>query len=220
MLLEIYNIHQCWILLLGSCMDNALLGTKRPLGEKCKGKFFFFILNWIGSSANARPVGKNHPLEKIRFEPFAGVSTVGVQWQGLGQGLPPSCSRKFLWQVSMLSTDAQCVLYAAERRIHCTVDFRLTFRHHAVNHIVCWGMNQTSRPADIDKGNRLSNLVSFFRLQFYFFRSVAVRFWFENELNRRLSLTVLVDWWKQLSMMCSVKTREQNPLRRWPGVFD
>ena len=44
--------------------------------EKCG---FSFIFYGAGSSANARPVGKNDPPEKILCESFAGFSTVGVQ---------------------------------------------------------------------------------------------------------------------------------------------
>ena len=64
--------------------------------------YVYFWFEIVGPSANARPVGKNHPLEKILCEPFAGFSSAGVQWQSLDQGLPSFCSRKFLWQVSML----------------------------------------------------------------------------------------------------------------------
>lgn len=91
--------------------------NETAVGREVQGRVFLLILNWIGSSANARPVGKNHPLEKIRFEPFAGVSTVGVQWQGLGQGLPSWCSREFLWQVSMPVEDVRAALSNLQ---HCT----------------------------------------------------------------------------------------------------
>lgn len=75
-----------------------------------------------GSSANARPGGKNHPLEKILCEPFAGFSAVEVQWQGLRQGLPSSCSRKFLWQVSMLIDFIRSFLYNIIFNKNCIVD--------------------------------------------------------------------------------------------------
>lgn len=86
------------------------------------GEFVSLLIEIAGSSANARSVGKNDPLEKVLCEPFAGFSAVGVQWQGLRQGLPSSCSRKFLWQVSMLMDSISSLLYNIQQRTNFTVD--------------------------------------------------------------------------------------------------